>query len=569
MIRRAALLTGRAFHADKWSRALHVRIVSGEEDTMSQGSARQGKKTTVMFVPLRAEERNKTSSKDDEEKSKEVADMQNFRNQLQTMGLGADFLDSKVVSGDLETSLGSLGGCEVLRFPETEHRVLAVGLGKQREDTGAAWVEATAAAVKKLRSMKLREAAFQTPGNFAPLVTRGIHLANWAFDRHLTGERQPVRLEHVDLCIQGDYTVEDERRSELESAIALGTLRARDLANARPDDMHPGTLEEVAKEIAEDAGMDIRVLSTSELEKFGLNMHVAVGKAASEDKSPRLVALELNVLKNSGKNKKTRTAVFVGKGITFDTGGLNLKPTGFIEGMHLDMGGCAAVLGAAGAIGNAMKTGLVIRRDPTYHRIVFVIALAENSIGPDSYKPHSILRSHKGLSVEVGNTDAEGRLLLADAISWAQDTYEPSTVIDLATLTGACIVALGEYGAGLFARDARDGESIAATLVEAGRRRGERLHPMPIWDEHRDELKTDHADLSSTGVGRYGGASTAAAFLENFVNEGVSWAHIDIAGPAMASKELRHGVIPKGGTGFGAATIVQYILHHIAEDSQR
>jgi len=190
--------------------------------------------------------------------------------------------------------------------------------------------------------------------------------------------------------------------------------------------------------------------------------------------------------------------------------------------------------------------------------VVFCIALAENAIGPDAYKPHAIIKSHRGLTVSVGNTDAEGRLILADALSWAQARYpDVWAVVDVATLTGACVVALGEYAAGVFANDA--GKALAANVAAAGAGVGEVLHPLPILPGHRKEIsENDHADLCSTGATRWGGACTAAAFLERFVDEGTPWAHLDIAGPAMASAE--RGVVPKGGTGFGAATLAEVIL---------
>jgi leucyl aminopeptidase len=207
--------------------------------------------------------------------------------------------------------------------------------------------------------------------------------------------------------------------------------------------------------------------------------------------------------------------------------------------------------------------------------VLFVAAAAENAIDALAYKPHAILRSHKGLTVEIGNTDAEGRLVLADALSFAQSRHRPHTVVDMATLTGACIVGLGEYTAGLFTNN----KALREGLVAAGEGRGERLWPMPILPEHRDELTggTPFADLKSTGEGRYGGACTAAAFLENFLGpdpaknarEGAAaadekapfkpaWAHIDLAGPAMYSRD--RGFMKKGGTGFGVHAVVSYLL---------
>ena len=209
------------------------------------------------------------------------------------------------------------------------------------------------------------------------------------------------------------------------------------------------------------------------------------------------------------------------------------------------MGGSAAVLGAFQAV-----TRLGLKRN-----VVAVLAVAENAIGEHAFKPHNIIRSHKGLTVEINNTDAEGRLVLADALSFAQARHAPHTIVDLATLTGACIVGLGEYAAGLFSTN----EALRGALRDAGARRAERLWPLPIFPEHREEIRAAAmSDLRSTGAGRYGGSCTAAAFLENFIGEGPAWAHLDIAGPAMYSRARGH--VNAGGTGFGVQTVAEYLL---------
>lgn len=221
---------------------------------------------------------------------------------------------------------------------------------------------------------------------------------------------------------------------------------------------------------------------------------------------------------------------------------------------------------------------LALGRARVKRNVVAVLAVAENAIDGAAYKPHAILRSHKGLTVQVGNTDAEGRLVLADALSFGQARHKPHTVIDAATLTGACIVGLGEYAAGLFSNNA----ALSAGVRAAGAAKGERLWPMPIFAEHREELKSGaaQADVMSTGAGRYGGACTAAAFLELFVGHEpaknardapaggaadapappapVAWCHIDLAGPAMYTKA--RGYMNAGGTGFGVHTIANYVL---------
>ena len=234
----------------------------------------------------------------------------------------------------------------------------------------------------------------------------------------------------------------------------------------------------------------------------------------------------------------------------------------------MDMGGASV----------ALSTALACHRLGLKRNVIFVAAVAENAIGSRAYKPKNIIRSHKGLTVEIGNTDAEGRLVLADALSFGQSRHRPHTVVDLATLTGACVVGLGEYAAGLFSNN----EALRAGLLDAGAARFERLHAMPIFPEHREELRASTmSDLQSTGAGRYGGACTAAAFLEHFIGhepaknarvgtgaaDGAdkaaavvpAWAHLDIAGPATYSKARGH--MNAGGTGFGVQVVAHYLLH--------
>jgi leucyl aminopeptidase len=228
------------------------------------------------------------------------------------------------------------------------------------------------------------------------------------------------------------------------------------------------------------------------------------------------------------------------------SGGLNLKPTNSIEGMYMDMSGAAAVLAA-------MKSVAILKPNVN---IVAALAMAENAIDSLSVKPHTILHSKKG-TVLIGNTDAEGRLALADCFSYIQESYSPARVIDLATLTGACVVALGEYTAGLFSNS----DELAGQLFTAGQRVHERVWRLPIEPEAAEELKSNFADIKSIGNGKGGGACSAAAFLEKYVESNVAWAHVDIAGPAMYSKQREY--MPENGTGFGVQLLLEFI-HNLA-----
>lgn len=282
--------------------------------------------------------------------------------------------------------------------------------------------------------------------------------------------------------------------------------------------------------------MSLRVLHEEDLKEEGMNMFLSVGQASVCP--PRLVILEYRGNANSDKK-----IALIGKGITFDTGGLNLKPTGSIENMHMDMCGSAAVLGAIRA---ASRENLKVN-------IVCALALAENAIGSKAVKPLTIVKSHKGITVENNNTDAEGRLVLGDAMSYVQKEYKPTKVIDVATLTGACMVALGEHCAGLFSNS----DDLAKKLETAGTECYERCWRLPILPEHTAALKGSQSDSRSTGRARYGGASTAAAFLQKFVYEGVDWAHLDIAGPSNYSSAKSY--FPKGATGFGVQLLYTYL----------
>jgi len=319
---------------------------------------------------------------------------------------------------------------------------------------------------------------------------------------------------------------------------------ARELANDRADYITPAKMEEIARSVAETHKLGFRVLHVDDLKARNLTLLTAVGQGATVP--PRLVILEYT---GPGAAEQKPIA-FVGKGVTFDTGGLNLKPTGSMESMYLDMSGSAAVLSAIKAV--------ALLQLPI--KLVVALALAENAIDGNAYKPHVILQTKKG-SVEVSNTDAEGRLCLADAFTVVQEDYKVTQLVDIATLTGACVVALGECAAGLFVND----DKLAPAFIQAGKDVFERCWHLPILPEHVDDLKCTYSDFKSCGKGREAGASTAAAFLQKFIDEGVEWAHLDIAGPAMYSKPRGH--MPEGGTGFGVQLLVQYLQSRCKKSS--
>ncbi len=317
-------------------------------------------------------------------------------------------------------------------------------------------------------------------------------------------------------------------------AMAAGCLEARRLVNLPPNQLTPGRLAEEARELAEREGLRCTVMGPAQLRKLKMGGILGVGQGSRHE--PCLVCLE-----SRDAPAGAPTVALVGKGITFDTGGISLKPGAKMDIMKCDMAGAAAVLGAV----------LIARRLEIPARLVAVLPIAENMPDGGAIRPADILTLASGKTVEVLNTDAEGRLILADALHWVCGR-KPDHVIDIATLTGACVLALGSEFAGLMGT----GAELMRALEQAGGETGERVWPLPLIDAHREALQSRVADLKNIGP-REGGALTAAAFLSHFVPEDIAWAHVDIAGPAWAEKDGPLG--PVGGTGFGARLLARTV----------
>ncbi|TMW68429.1 hypothetical protein Poli38472_005897 [Pythium oligandrum] len=433
-----------------------------------------------------------------------------------------------------------------------EQRVLLVGLGESEKVNENVLRNATHGALSTVRAKRAKDVVLQVPAlttssleekRVVEVLTQASMLSNYQFDKYLSADKDEHGDDKLKLPLEKiflDASTEFQQQVQEQITVAEETIFARNLGNERSDVVNPAFMEQVARASLELPNMSIRVLQMEDLQKEGLNMFVSVGQAATCP--PRLVILEYKGNPDAPDDK----VALVGKGITFDTGGLNLKPTGFIEDMHTDMCGSAAVLGAVRA---AARRGLKVN-------IVCALGLAENAIGSKAVKPHTIVKSHKGITVENNNTDAEGRLVLGDTLSFVQQEYKPKTVIDVATLTGACIVALGEHCAGLFSNS----DDLADNLVKSGTTSYERCWRLPILPEHTEALKGSQSDSRSTSKGRYGGACTAAAFLQKFVDKDVNWAHIDIAGPSNYSSAKSY--FPQGATGFGVQLLYTYLKNH-------
>jgi leucyl aminopeptidase len=292
----------------------------------------------------------------------------------------------------------------------------------------------------------------------------------------------------------------------------------------------PEWIAERATRMAEELGLEIEVLVTEDLERLGMGGILAVGGGSKNP--PRLVRL-------GWRGAESPRVALVGKGVTFDTGGISIKPAKDMDEMKWDKSGACTVLGLMQAIAR-LKLPLFVDA---------YLPLAENMPGGGSYRPGDIVRAHNGKTIEVLNTDAEGRIILADALSWAAES-RPDWIVEYSTLTGSCVVALGTTGAGLYTPS----DELAACLLRAADEAGERLWRMPLWPEFKEAVKGSHADLRNV-AGRWGGANTAAAFLSHFVGDLQGWAHLDIAGPAYIGGEEGD----RGATGYGVALTIQWL----------
>lgn len=365
-------------------------------------------------------------------------------------------------------------------------------------------------------------------------------MAGYSFSRqtHEKEEDKPVAIQELN-CLNAP--VHDSERFNTLIKSAEAALYARDLGNLRGSEATPDIMVDKVKALLaqyETSPLTLEIIKGEDLLKRGLGMMHAVGKGAQSP--PSLVWVSY-----SGDPANTsKVLTVIGKGLTFDTGGLNLKPTGSIENMYLDKSGACGALGVLKwALDTRAKVNLSIG-----------LGLVENAISSRSYKPHDILTSLKGLTVEVGNTDAEGRLVLGDVFTYVQRKLQPTVMVDMATLTGACVVALGEETAGAMGNS----DALISKLKKAGESVDEQIWHLPITEEHKEALKSKVADLSNTGESKYGGAGKGAAFLQRFVEKDIEWAHLDIAGPGMSKKA--RGQFSAGCTGFGTQLLTRYIL---------
>ena len=407
---------------------------------------------------------------------------------------------------------------------EVYRKILIIGLGKKEDFNPNKLREAVAKAIKKAMQMEAKKVSFALDGiefDYSEQFTLGAFIADYTFDKYKS-EKKDNKINEV-------YVQANEGIVRKAEKIACAMAFARNLANEPAQFATPTELANIAC----DLGLDTVIYNKDECEKMGMGAFLAVAKGSVQE--PKFIHIKYQV-----DNPKKKIAI-IGKGITFDSGGLDIKPPSSMLTMKDDMSAAACVLGVMS----------IIREFHPQVEVHGIIAACENMPGCSAYKPGDILTAKNGMTIEVDNTDAEGRLTLADALCYACE-LGVDEVIDLATLTGACMVALGTNAAGIMGND----KELVNNLINTAERSGERFWELPLWDEYFESLKSDIADMKNTGS-RWGGASTAGVFLQKFVKD-VKWAHIDIAGVAFLEKPQKEFI--KGATGSGVRTLLNYIL---------
>lgn len=421
-------------------------------------------------------------------------------------------------------------------------RLLLMGVGKRDKLDAESLRCFAGSAVKACIKMGLTRMTIAVPSasktgiDESEMLTaflEGAHLGNHLFDLY-KGEKKKKPLEGIALAVTKAVAERHADLPERVSIVCRSTLQAREWVNMPANDKRPEAFADRIDEAAREAGLAVTVMDEKELSEKGFGAMLAVNQGS--DAKPRLLILEYRA---KGADK---TLALVGKGVTFDTGGYNIKVGGSMANMKMDMAGAAAVAATLIAAG---------RLKPNVN-VIGVLPLVENMVSSSAFRPGDIITSYLGKTVEIGNTDAEGRLILIDAMAYAVETFQPDAVIDMATLTGACIVALGEKIAGLFTQE----EALRDALLASARRTHERCWTMPLPEDYKELLKSDFADINNMPSSRSGAAITAALFLSDFV-EKTPWVHIDIAGPAYTQKETPY--CGPGGTGFGVRLISDFI----------
>jgi leucyl aminopeptidase len=406
---------------------------------------------------------------------------------------------------------------------------LVAALNSTGEKDVAVWVE-------EVSELKLSEA------DFAANVAYGARLRSYRFDKYKTKEKPEQKPSLKRLTVLVGDAAGAKRIFEPMDKVVDAVNFARDLVSEPANVIYPETLAKEARTLSE-LGVDVKVLGVKEMQKLGMGALLGVGQGSNRES--QLVAMQWN----GAGNAKEKAIAFVGKGVTFDTGGISIKPAQGMEDMKWDMAGSAAVIGTMRAL--ASRKAKV--------NAVGVVGLVENMPSGTAQRPGDIVTSMSGQTIEVLNTDAEGRLVLADAMWYCQETFKPKVMIDLATLTGAILIALGTIYGGMYAND----DGLAKQLEASGKATGELLWRMPLAAAYNKMMDSPAADVKNISGSRNAGSITAAEFLQRFVQKGTIWSHLDIAGMAWADKDS--ATTPRGATGYGVRLLDHLVASHYEE----
>ncbi|MBI1309410.1 MAG: leucyl aminopeptidase [Proteobacteria bacterium] len=433
-------------------------------------------------------------------------------------------------------------------------RVMLLGTGRQASLGRKEWFSLGLTAGKLLDASGVAEATVALGElesstltvSAASALVEGVAMALYRFDDYKSEmkEHSQPRFEKLTILTTTRSAHAIEAEAPKLAKLIAATETTRNAANQPPNVANPEYLANEARKL-EKLGIKVQVIDEKEMKKLGMNLFLAVGGSAAPEDQPRMVIMHYN-----GGPKNQKPTAIVGKGICYDTGGYNIKTGGYMAGMKFDMSGAAAVLGAMQSL--ASRKAKV--------NVVGVMACAMNMIGQTPFVPDSIYKSYKGLFVEIGNTDAEGRLVLADAIAYTIEKFEPTQLVDLATLTGAIMVALGSAYGGLFSTS----NALANALAKSGEETGERLWRMPVDDCFKAKAKV--ADVNNDGS-PYGGSSVAANFIKNFVGK-TPWAHLDVAGVTNPDKAPGMHSAFTGATGYGVRLLTHWLENNLAEPEQ-
>jgi len=460
--------------------------------------------------------------------------------------LGLKKFDTKTTSAinqSLKDMEGKLGRFSIIPVPgkKPAQRILLAGIGKKENLTKDTIRNISGKIAQKARELKLKEFSIIVPPNVVidqissvSQIIEGSKMSLYKFDKFKAekAEKSP------DLTIVVSKSKKISQTIKTSEIIADGAIFTKSIANLPPNECTPSTLAGFAKIMSKKNKMKCNIISKIELKNKGFGGITAVGKGSKNE--PKLIVLE----HNRGKRNE-KPIVLVGKAVTFDTGGISLKPGASMDEMKFDKCGGCTVLGIMKAV-SELKLPM---------NIVGIVPSVENMPDADAYRPGDIIKLFSGKTAEILNTDAEGRLILADALSYGEKHYSPKAIIDFATLTGACIVALGNNVAAIVSND----EKLSLKIKDASKKTTENVWELPLTQDFMDMIKSDVADMKNVGIGRAAGTITAAAFLKNAI-EKTPWVHVDIAGVAWtqtATKEKSYN--PKGATGFGVRLILNYL----------